>query len=172
MAEGPLFISAILAQPCLFSLNISCFLPLRASCLAGSQQSPSPWCSSNILLTRFLPFSWCQLRAHTRTQPPSVLTTHRSCHHLWSAREASGTPDLRPSSECDLRVGRAASAQPRAGGGSPQPGPSPIKSLSCSPHAGGGSQENLDNDTETDSLVSAQRERPRRRDGPEHGISS
>uniref|UniRef100_A0A8D0WTY7 Dishevelled segment polarity protein 3 n=1 Tax=Sus scrofa TaxID=9823 RepID=A0A8D0WTY7_PIG len=36
------------------------------------------------------------------------------------------------------------------------------------PHAGGGSQENLDNDTETDSLVSAQRERPRRRDGPEH----
>ncbi|EHB12545.1 Segment polarity protein dishevelled-like protein DVL-3 [Heterocephalus glaber] len=36
------------------------------------------------------------------------------------------------------------------------------------PHASGGSQENLDNDTETDSLVSAQRERPRRRDGPEH----
>ncbi|KAB1284203.1 Segment polarity protein dishevelled-like protein DVL-3 [Camelus dromedarius] len=40
------------------------------------------------------------------------------------------------------------------------------------PHAGGGSQENLDNDTETDSLVSAQRERPRRRDGPEHSASS
>uniref|UniRef100_A0A2K5PRL7 Dishevelled segment polarity protein 3 n=1 Tax=Cebus imitator TaxID=2715852 RepID=A0A2K5PRL7_CEBIM len=36
------------------------------------------------------------------------------------------------------------------------------------PHASGGSQENLDNDTETDSLVCAQRERPRRRDGPEH----
>ncbi|XP_044529195.1 segment polarity protein dishevelled homolog DVL-3 isoform X5 [Gracilinanus agilis] len=39
------------------------------------------------------------------------------------------------------------------------------------PHTGGGSQENLDNDTETDSLVSAQQERPRRRDGPEHGVS-
>nr|CCQ43262.1 alternative protein DVL3 [Homo sapiens] len=40
---------------------------------------------------------WCQLRAHTQTQPPSVLITHRSCHHLWSAREASGTPDPHPS---------------------------------------------------------------------------
>lgn len=70
-------------------------------------------------------------------------------------------------------MGEGPSAQPRAGGGSPQPAPSPTKSsLLCSPHAGGGSQENLDNDTETDSLVSAQRERPRRRDGPEHSASS
>lgn len=33
----------------------------------------------------------------------------------------------------------------------------------------GGSRENLDNETETDSVVSSQRERPRRKDGPEHG---
>lgn len=33
----------------------------------------------------------------------------------------------------------------------------------------GGSRENLDNETETDSVVSSQRERPRRTDGPEHG---
>ncbi|XP_015263210.1 PREDICTED: segment polarity protein dishevelled homolog DVL-3 [Gekko japonicus] len=33
----------------------------------------------------------------------------------------------------------------------------------------GGSRENLDNETETDSVVSLQRERPRRKDGPEHG---
>ncbi|KAK2538416.1 Dvl3 [Columba guinea] len=32
----------------------------------------------------------------------------------------------------------------------------------------GGSRENLDNETETDSVVSSQRERPRRKDGPEH----
>ncbi|KAJ7324688.1 hypothetical protein JRQ81_017708 [Phrynocephalus forsythii] len=32
----------------------------------------------------------------------------------------------------------------------------------------GGSRENLDNETETDSVVSMQRERPRRKDGPEH----
>ncbi|XP_062987880.1 segment polarity protein dishevelled homolog DVL-3 isoform X3 [Elgaria multicarinata webbii] len=32
----------------------------------------------------------------------------------------------------------------------------------------GGSRENLDNETETDSVVSIQRERPRRKDGPEH----
>ncbi|XP_074403407.1 segment polarity protein dishevelled homolog DVL-3 isoform X3 [Zonotrichia albicollis] len=32
----------------------------------------------------------------------------------------------------------------------------------------GGSRENLDNETETDSVVSSQRERPRRTDGPEH----
>ncbi|KAH0624282.1 hypothetical protein JD844_007975, partial [Phrynosoma platyrhinos] len=32
----------------------------------------------------------------------------------------------------------------------------------------GGSRENLDNETETDSVVSVQRERPRRKDGPEH----
>ncbi|XP_025051738.1 segment polarity protein dishevelled homolog DVL-3 isoform X4 [Alligator sinensis] len=32
----------------------------------------------------------------------------------------------------------------------------------------GGSRENLDNDTETDSVVSSQRERPRRKDGTEH----
>uniref|UniRef100_A0A8D0L9K7 Dishevelled segment polarity protein 3 n=1 Tax=Sphenodon punctatus TaxID=8508 RepID=A0A8D0L9K7_SPHPU len=32
----------------------------------------------------------------------------------------------------------------------------------------GGSRENLDNETETDSLVSSQRERPRRKEGPEH----
>lgn len=38
----------------------------------------------------------------------------------------------------------------------------------CSPNTGG-SRENLDNETETDSVVSSQRERPRRKDGPEHG---
>uniref|UniRef100_A0A8C6VMT9 Dishevelled segment polarity protein 3 n=1 Tax=Naja naja TaxID=35670 RepID=A0A8C6VMT9_NAJNA len=32
----------------------------------------------------------------------------------------------------------------------------------------GGSRENLDNETETDSVVSVQRERPRRKEGPEH----
>uniref|UniRef100_A0ACB8FBX5 Uncharacterized protein n=1 Tax=Sphaerodactylus townsendi TaxID=933632 RepID=A0ACB8FBX5_9SAUR len=33
----------------------------------------------------------------------------------------------------------------------------------------GGSRENLDNETETDSVVLLQRERPRRKEGPEHG---
>lgn len=137
----------------------------------------SPWCPCAILPTHFLPISWCQLRAHTQSQLPSVLITLRSCHHPWSAREALGTPGPHPSSECDLRVRRACGGGPcqlslGLGEGVPILPPPSSSSLSCSPHAGGGSQENLDNDTETDSLVSAQRERPRRRDGPEHSASS
>lgn len=60
-----------------------------------------------LLSMHFLPISWCRLRAHTQSQLPSVLTTHRNCHRPWSAQEALGTPGPHPSSECDLRVGRA-----------------------------------------------------------------
>lgn len=66
----------------------------------------SPWCPRAIP-SHFLPISWCQLKAHTQSQLPSVLITHRSCHLPWSAQEASGTPGRHPSSECDLRVDRA-----------------------------------------------------------------
>lgn len=48
------------------------------------------------------------------------------------------------------------------------PGWTFVPFLHCSPNTGG-SRENLDNETETDSVVSSQRERPRRKDGPEHG---
>lgn len=46
-----------------------------------------------------------------------------------------------------------------------------VTSVLFTPHSPntGGSRENLDNDTETDSVVSSQRERPRRKDGTEHG---
>lgn len=63
-----------------------------------------------------------------------MLITLLSCHHPWSAQGASGTPGLLPSSEWDLWMGLPMvrgvwlSAQSRAGGGSPQPVPSPIKS--------------------------------------------
>lgn len=66
----------------------------------------SPWCPRAIP-SHFLPISWCQLKAHTQSQLPSVLITHRSCHLPWSAQEASGTPGRHPSSECDLKVDRA-----------------------------------------------------------------
>lgn len=65
------------------------------------------------LPTYFLPISWCQLRAHTQSQRPSVLITHLSCHHPWSEQEALGTPGPPPSSECDLRVVRAHGGGPR-----------------------------------------------------------
>ncbi|XP_036706908.1 segment polarity protein dishevelled homolog DVL-3 isoform X3 [Balaenoptera musculus] len=42
-------------------------------------------------------FGWCRLRAHTQSQLPSVLTTHRNCHRPWSAQEALGTPGPHPS---------------------------------------------------------------------------
>lgn len=137
-----------------------------------------PWCPRTILPTHSFPVSWYLPRAPTQSQLHSVPTTHQNCHRPWSAQEALGTPGPHPSSECGLRVERAhggslLQVNPGLGGGNPQPAPSPTKSsLPHSPHAGGGSQENLDNDTETDSLVSAQRERPRRRDGPEHSASS
>lgn len=141
---------------------------------------------SNILLfflgtavtTHFLSGSWYLPRARTQSRPLSVLTTRQSCHLRWNAQEALGTLDPPPSSKCVLKVGMAheegaAQFNPGLGKGAPQPSLFSTKSsLPFSPHASGGSQENLDNDTETDSLVSAQRERPRRRDGPEHGVYS
>ncbi|KAM9003122.1 LOW QUALITY PROTEIN: segment polarity protein dishevelled homolog DVL-3 [Sarcophilus harrisii] len=80
--------------------------------------------------------------------------------------------------------GRVVSWSVSAEGSHPEPSPAPTipgaaapkertggigdsRPPSFHPHTGGGA-ENLDNDTETDSLVSAQQERPRRRDGPEH----
>ena len=73
----------------------------------------SPGRPGTILPTHFLPISWCQLRAHTQSQLPSVLITHPSCHRPWSVQEALGTPGPPPSSECDLRVGRARGGGPR-----------------------------------------------------------
>lgn len=172
-----LVVSSDLAQSRLFFPHVPCFILPKASCPAISQLAPFPWGLCTPVPMHLLPISWCRLKAHTQNQRPSVLTAQQNYHRPWSAREASAIPGPHPSSECDRWVGRApgeaASAQLRARGGGPQPAPSPTKSpLPYSPHAGGGSQENLDNDTETDSLVSAQRERPRRRDGPEHSASS
>lgn len=97
-----------LSCPC----TVLSLLPASFSQAFMPHQKPSPHshipCAPYDLdLTCFLSISWCQLRAHTQSQPPSVLITHQSCHHLWSAREALGTPDPHPSSEYYLRVERA-----------------------------------------------------------------
>lgn len=127
------------------------------------------------MTTHFFLGSWYLLRALTQSQPPSVLTTRQSCHLQWSAQEALGTLDPHPFSKCDFKEGMtqeegAPQLNPGLGKGAPASSLLQQVLLPSSPHASGGSQENLDNDTETDSLVSAQRERPRRRDGPEHGL--
>lgn len=113
------------------SASPASFAPsLRALPEANYPTSPCP----PAIPSHFLLISWCQLKARTQSQLPSVLITHRSCRLPWSAQEASGTPGRRPSSECDLRVhrvcgeGQLSSAQgwgrePPAG---PLPPPSPV----------------------------------------------
>lgn len=94
----------------------------------------SPSCPCAMLPTHFLPISWCQLKAHTQSQLPSVLITRQSCHRPWNAQEALGTLGPHPSSECDPRLGRAYGGGPHQlspglGEGAPSlppPPPSPV----------------------------------------------